>query len=207
LSDCANGSTQLGTLEQWKPGDASWTIVMSNGPDPRYAHQSAWTSLGLLIYGGASGTLSYVATGSVYDPNMNAWHNAACSLPGCERDMASTIVDQGYVRFWGGVGGDAPAGLQYEISTTNWSAWTPDANFPTALGNPADDGRRLYFPSGGGTNNLDVVIYDRQTKSQLTDTSPSPTKLSPSGSIGWTGDEVVLWGPIAAGGRYQPPAP
>jgi hypothetical protein len=208
LSDCGNGATQIGTLEQWKPGDANWTVVSGSGtPAARYAHVSIWTGSGLLVYGGSVGSASYVATGAVYDPNKNIWADASCALTGCERDSSPMVVDQGYVRLWGGVGGNAPSGLKYEIATRVWSAWTPDANFPTSLGNPADDGRRIYFPSGGGATNLDVVVYDRQTKSQSKDTAPSPSNLSASGSIGWTGTEVILWGPTAAGGRYQPPAP
>jgi hypothetical protein len=148
-----------------------------------------------------------VATGAVYNPNQNVWAEASCSLPGCERDGSPIVVDEGFVRLWGGGGGNAPAGQEYEIATGIWSAWTPDTSFPTSLGNPADDGRRIYFPSGGGTSNLDVVIYDRQTKSESTDTAPSPANLSAAGAIGWTGSEVLLWGPTAAGGRYQPPAP
>jgi predicted small secreted protein len=213
LSDCSMGTTQLGTLEQWKPGDTSWTVVNgSNPPAARYAHESIWTGSKLFIYGGSSGSQPYVASGAVYDPVANAWSDASCPLMGCMRNGAPTILEQAYVRLWGGGGGNAP-GLQYEIATGVWSPWTPPATFPTALGNPADDGRRIYFPSGGGAGNLDIVIFDRQTQMQAIDTVTSPANLSTGGAIAWTGTEVVLWsgpgsgGPTTAGGRYQPPAP
>ena len=217
LSDCANGATpsQLGSLEQWRPGDALWTVVMaSGGPAPRYAHESAWTGSGLLVYGGSGGSAPYLNTGSVYDPVLNAWQSADCGFAGCDRDNAWAIVGQRYVRLWGGNVGSSSGGLQFDTSTLTWTPWTPDANFPTSLGNPADDGRRVYFPSNGATGNLDIVLYDRATLARSVDTATSPANLSPTGSIAWTGSEVVLWSgatsngtPTPVGGRYQPPAP
>jgi hypothetical protein len=216
LSDCANGGTQLGTLERWSPGDATWTVVSGSGnaATARYAHISIWTGSGVLVYGGSSGQPSYVASGAVYSPGQNTWADASCSLSGCERDGSPLILDQGYVKLWGGGGGSAPAGLEYEVANGTWSAWMPPTTFPTDLSNPADDGRRIYFPSGGGTSNLDVVIYDRQTQTRSTDSASSPANLSPKGSIAWIGSEVVLWSgatsngtPTPVGGRYQPPAP
>jgi hypothetical protein len=81
------------------------------------------------------------------------------------------------------------------------------------LSNPADDGKRLFFPLGGGASTLSIVIYDRDADTQMADDSQSPANLYTDGAIGWTRSEVVLWGgnatgsPGAAGGRYQPPAP
>jgi hypothetical protein len=214
LTDCSNGFTQLGSLESWAPGEAAWTIVNgSNPPAARYAQESTWTGSMLWIYGGASGALSYVTSGSLYDPVQNVWSDASCVLANCARNDGATILDQGYVRLWGGGGGTAPAGLAYEISTGFWAAWTIPANFPATLTNPADDGRRIYLPSGGGSSNLNIVIYDRQTQSQTTDTATSPIDMSSSGAMVWTGAEVVVWSgaggtaPTSAGGRYQPPAP
>jgi Kelch motif len=206
LSDCANGATQLASLERWTPGDLSWTVVNgANAPAGRYAHESAWTGSGLLIYGGSSGAQPYVTSGALFDPVSNAWTDASCSLSGCARNQTPLIIDQGFVRLWGGEGGNAPAGLQYEPSTGAWTTWTLPPNFPASLGTPADDARRLYFFSGGGSANLNVIIYDRQTQTQIIDSAPSPPNLSASGAIAWTGTEVVVW--TGAGGRYQPPAP
>jgi hypothetical protein len=219
LTDCANGGTQVPTLEEWTPGDLAWTTVTaSNAPAGRYDHESAWTGSTLFVYGGASGTLSYVTSGAVYDPILNVWSDASCALPGCARNAASVFVDQGVVRLWGGSNGGTVTGdLSYSSSDGGWNVWTPPAAFPVGIlpimGNPADDGRRIYLPSGGGEFNLDVVIYDRQTQTATTDTATSVATLSPAGATGWTGAEVVLWsgagtnGPTTAGGRYQPPAP
>jgi hypothetical protein len=215
LMSCASGNIKLGSLEQWKPGDARWTIVAgANPPAPRYAHESAWTGSGVFVYGGSVGSAPCVATGAVYDPVQNIWSDAWCPLSGCERDNSPTIVDQGYIRLWGGSCGNADAGLQYEIEAGVWDAWTPSASFPVSLGNPADDGQRIYFPSGGGASNLDIVIFDRrQMQTRPPDTAMSPANMSAGGAIAWTGAEVVLWsgpndaGVTSAGGRYQPPAP
>ena len=214
LTTCANGTTQLANLETWSIGDAAWTPVSgTNTPAPGYAMEAAWSGSSLWIYGGSSGSSPYVTSGSVYDPVSNAWTDASCPLANCDRNDGSTILDQGYLRTWAGGGGSTPGGLEYQVSTGSWATWTMPANFPSTLGNPADDGRRIYLPSGGGSSNLDIVIYDRHTQAQTTDTATSPVNMSAAGAIAWTGSEVVLWSgsgstePTSAGGRYQPPAP
>jgi hypothetical protein len=220
LTDCAIGGTQIGTLEEWKPGDANWTVVSAaNAPAARYAFDAAWTGSGLFVFAGTSGTSS-TSSGAIYNPSQNVWSDASCALSGCLRNGAPslTIVDHGFVRLWGG--GSPGTGLQYEITSGVWSAWTPPPNFPTnayvAGGEqtaPADDGRRIYFPSGGGAGNLNILIYDRATQTQSSDMAISPPNMSAAGAIAWTGAEVVLWsganGSVVtdAGGTYQPPAP
>lgn len=214
LTDCSNGGTQVGTLEKWTPGDTAWTTVTaSNSPDGRYDHESAWTGSLLLVYGGASGSQSFVTSGAAYDPILDVWSDASCSLANCARNGAWVVVDQGRVELWGGASDTAATPSLSYSSDAGWNVWTPPANFPLGFGNPADDGRRIYFPSGGGAVNLDVVIYDRETQTTITDTASSVPNLSAGGAIGWTGSEVVLWsgagtnGPTTAGGRYEPPAP
>jgi hypothetical protein len=220
LSDCFQGSSQIGTLERWRANDASWTVVSTAGapqaPAARYAHEAAWTGSTLLIYGGASGDQSYVPSGAVFDPLLLQWSDASCSLglAPCARNSATTIVDVRYVSIWGGnMPGASAFGVRYEIATGLWSLLAKPLNAPTALTNPAEDGARVFFPFGGGGGNLSIVIYDRDADTQMTDDSPSPPNLFADGAIGWTGSEVVLWGgnatgePGSAGGRYQPPAP
>jgi hypothetical protein len=214
LGDCINGSVPLGSLESWTPGATAWSLVSgANPPSARYAHESAWTGSKLLVYGGSNGSSPYVATGAVFDPNANTWADASCPLVNCTRNDGAIILDQGYVRIWGGAGGAAPNGLEYSVSNGTWSTWVSPGTFPLGYSNPVDDGRRLYLPTGGCTSNLDIVLYDRQTQTSSTDTPPSPAGLSAGGSIAWTGAEVVLWSGSCAsgisnvGGRYQPPAP
>jgi hypothetical protein len=220
LSDCSNGTGQLGSLETWTTGASAWSVVNgTNPPAARYAHESAWTGSAVFIYGGSSGSSPYVTSGAVYAPLANSWSDASCSLANCQRNSGLAIIDQGFVRTWGGGGGTAPAGIEYSIGTGAWSTWTPPAAFPlnactaSACGYPADDGRRVYVAVGGCSSDLDFVIYDRQTQSTRTDAVASLANLSPVGSIAWIGSEVVLWsGPCGSsessvGGRYQPPAP
>ncbi len=220
LTDCANRGTQVpapAALEEWSPGDAAWTTSTASNPlAGRYDHESIWTGSALFVYGGASGTQSWVTSGGVYDPILNSWSDASCTLAAteCDRNAASTIVGQGFVRIWDGSNGDTVnGGVSYSIGDGGWNTWTVPAGFPVGLSNLADDGRRIYFMSGGGALNLDVVIYDRQTQTTITDTTTSIPNLSAEGAIGWTGAEVILWsgagtnGPTTAGGRYQPPAP
>ncbi len=58
LADCINGSVPLGSLESWSPGATSWSLVSgANPPSARYAHNSGWTGSGVLVYGGADGSL------------------------------------------------------------------------------------------------------------------------------------------------------
>jgi len=155
----------------------------------------------------------YVTSGAVYDPNTHTWADASCSLANCQRNYGSVILDEGYIRIWGGGGGSAPSGLEYSVSGGSWAAWTPESGFPSAYGMPADDGRRLYFPNGGCSSSIEILIFDRQTQSSTTDAQSSPAGLASGGSIAWTGSEVVLWSQTcgsstsSVGGRYQPPAP
>jgi hypothetical protein len=215
LSDCSNGSTLLADLEEWKPGDSSWTDVTAPGaPSARYAGQATWTGTQLLVYGGNTPGQNFDPSGGVYDPVQNAWSSASCTLSMCGRSSTPSIPDMGYVRYWGGNGGNSPAGLEY--GSGSWSSWTPPTGFPTTLSNHADDTRRLMFIGGSGTScaaNINVTLYDRATLAVTIDSSASPAGLSPDAAVAWTGAEMVAWsgncagGPTSVGGRYQPPAP
>jgi len=74
------------------------------------------------------------------------------------------FVDSGVVHIWGGGGyGDAPAGIQYDLTTGIWSKWAlPDDTLNRLSGEYADDGRRIYFLDG--TNQ--VSIFDHKLRSQ-----------------------------------------
>jgi hypothetical protein len=214
LSDCGNGTTQLATLERWKPGDAAWSVLSgTNPPAQRYANEAVWTGSKLFIYGGSSGSAPHVSSGAVYDPGLNAWSDASAPDATYERNDAWTIVDQGYIRFWGTNGGNAPANIQYQISNGAWSAWAPPAAFPTMLGNHVDDGRRVMLLAGSCSTNIDVTLYDRNTQTAVVDTATSPAGMSPDPAVAWSGSEMLVWsgfcasGPSTVGGRYQPPAP
>ncbi len=212
LSNCASGTSVVATTEAFD--GAAWSSPSPGGaPGGRYNASAAWTGTRMFVFGGSSSTASYTAQTALLDPGGNAWSVSTCALSGCERAVAVAFVDSGFVRLMGGAGGNAPAGLQFNLSTSAWSAWALPAGTPTLYGLSADDGARLFVPTdGGGCGSVKVMAYSRATNSWTTDSAPAVTGLAP-GPSAWVGGEMITWGgscggaATAVGGRYQPPAP
>ncbi len=211
-------------LERFVPdsGAGAWTTVTAAGaPAPRYNLNMAWTGSAVLIYGGSHDSLPSLASGGRFVPSSADWFDASCELTFCNRTQGAFFRDGNYVRFmggeynpdypiWNGNGAPATSGLAYDIAADTWSTWPhPEGTTSTLNGPQADDGRRIYFPTGGS-----VAIYDRETGWLPNDVSPMPSGLCASGAAyAWSGSEMIGWSgdcsPMASevGGRYQPPAP
>jgi hypothetical protein len=209
LTSCTNGTTTGPGLEIF--ADGNWTSV-PGGSIGRYDFGTVWTGKEMFLYGGSTNVDPALATGWRFDPAGPSWTDIACTLANCERAGTDMFVDSDVVHIWGGGGyGDAPAGLQYDLTTGIWSKWSlPDDTLNHLSGSYADDGRRIYFVNG--TNQ--VSIFDRKTSTWLADdTSPTPAGFCGAAPPAWTGSELVAWSgscggaPVAVGGRYQPAAP
>jgi hypothetical protein len=181
----------------------------------------AWTGSAVVVYGGSDGSLPSLATGGRFDTSSSHWVDASCSLPTCDRTQGAFFKDGDLVHFmggefnpdypeWKGNASTATSGLTYDPAASSWSTWPRPDRTSVGSGPSADDGRRLYFPSGGNY----VAIYDRMTGWLENDRSQMPTGFCGSGAAyAWSGTEIIGWSgncsPQATdvGGRYQPAAP
>jgi hypothetical protein len=152
-----------------------------------------------------------------------AWGDASCTLGQCLRGNGALFTWKGIAYQWGGNGGNAPGGLQYDLAMGTWSPWSAPAGTPNLV-SPinADAGRYLYVvaPAAGGCPmTIEVDTLDKQTMTWLVpDRSIGPGNLGATSAIGaaaWSGSEVFVWGGTGAcgttaaydgGGRYQPAA-
>lgn len=220
VANCWDGTSELAALERLPDVDAgTWTPeVWVDEPPPRYNAPVVWTGSSLMVYGGSWCSDGGSLTGGVFTPGVG-WDDAMCPLSGCERGGSyEAFHDSGTVYFWGGGPfGNAPAGLQYEVSTGTWDMWwydsgTWDVTYLTgSFGQPRSgwgSDRAFYLEPDGG-----VTAYDRIGDSWATDDVVPPTGLCGEAATAWTGSELVAWGGYcdgvfsSVGGRYQPPAP
>jgi hypothetical protein len=225
LTLCTSNGGQIGPgLERYVPSanGGTWTTVTATGgPSLRYNLNMVWTGAAVLVYGGSELSQVSIPTGGLFHPTTSQWTDASCGLEGCNRTAGSLFMDGEIAHFmggeynpdypeWLGNGGDPPTGLAYDPSSNEWSAWPhPEGTMPPLNGPSADDGRRIYFPTGGS-----VLIYDRVYGWQGRDYSPMPARMCGSGAAyAWSGSELIGWSgncsPSATevGGRYQPTAP
>jgi hypothetical protein len=214
----------LAGLERFVPdsGQGAWTTVTASGqPDSRYLFGMAWTGSHVMIFGGHNGNLPGQPTGGLFDPVTSTWSDATCALTDCNRVQGVLFRDGSAMRFmggelnydypnWTGNVGTATSGLSFYPANNSWSTW-PHPDGTTWFGGIAvDDGRRIYFPRGGGY----IAIYDRRTGWLPNDFATPPAGLCETGAAyASTGTELIAWsgacgnGETNVGGRYQPPAP
>jgi hypothetical protein len=225
LSTCANASTLGPGLERFVPNNFSgtWTTITATGePSLRYNTNITWAGGTVLVYGGSALDLPTSATGARFAPGSSEWTDASCELTFCDRLSVGMFTEGNVVHFMGGeynptyptyTGSSARAtsGFSYDLDTGMWSTWPHPDNTPIIAGGPAaDDGRRLYFPTG----DAETHIYDREVGWLPIDYSvPPPGMCVPSSAYVWSGTEVIGWGASCTvgadpvGGRYQPAAP
>jgi hypothetical protein len=176
----------------------------------------------VVVYGGVNGTMTTLGSGARFNVTSSQWSDASCGLTDCDRANGTFFTDGSVIRLLGGeynpdypsqLGNylTAESGLAYDPETNQWSGWPePDGTPPSASAGPfADDGRRLYFPSGNDV----VLIYDRATGWLPSDVEPMPPGFCYyEAAYAWAGSEVIGWsGQCSAvasdvGARYQPPA-
>jgi hypothetical protein len=216
LTTCTDGSTTGPGLEVFNPATKGWTPVTTSGaPVARYAHSMAWTGSEVLVFGGSTTALA-VASGARYNPTTGKWTDTSCAVGNCARVNAVLFVDGGFVKMWGGIYGDSPAGRQLNLASGMWSAWS----VPTGVvlpGDHPDDGKRIFVIENPGpdcTHPTTVRVLDRSTgKLVATDNSAAPDGVVNASAVVWSGGEVIAWSggcgaaPTNGGGRYQPAAP
>jgi len=217
LTDCSNG-TLIGPGLEESAGGAWSTVSAASPPKGRYNFAMTWTGTAVFLYGGSDDATPATATGATYVPG-GAWTDLSCALTGCERGGYYTVFRDGAVvrLFGGGPFGNAPAGLEVDLTTKVWAPWTVPADTPADLSlrmRHADDGRRIYFlkEPAACTEAPTLDIFDRKSKSWTTDTSTPPAGMIARGAAAWVGGELVVWsgdcggGGTTVGGRYQPAA-
>jgi len=223
LTACSSGTGSVGPgLERFVPdsGQGVWTTISAAGaPEVRYNFSMVWTGAAIMVFGGHL-LLPTSATGGLFDPASSSWADASCTLVNCDRSTGAFFKDGNLIRFmggeynldypdWKGNGELERTGLSYNPGTKTWSTWPHPQGTPAISTSPwADDGRRIYFPTGGS-----VGIYDRKTGWLARDAAPMPTGLCAGGATyAWSGTELIGWGgncsqATAVGARYQPAAP
>ena len=135
----------------------------------------------------------------------------------CQRgDLFGGFVDGTKVRFFGGKGGNAPAGLAYDLAAGTWAAWATPVGTPALPYRTADQGQRLLVleaATAACPHNVNVRIYDKKTATWSLDAAASPLGLNADAAAAWIGSELFAWsgdcgqGATTVGARYQPPAP
>jgi hypothetical protein len=212
-------------LERYVPNasQGTWTTITAAGaPSPRNYLNMLWTGSFVVIYGGQDQSTVTLASGGRFDPTNSEWTAVSCGLSNCDRNMGVFFMEGSVAHFmggsynedypvWNGNAKQATTGLTYDPATNSWSTWPqPDDSTGVGMGPQVDDGRRIYFPSGGDY----VAIYDRQTGWLPTDRSTMPTDLCGYGAAyAWSGTEMIGWSggcttpPTEVGGRFQPAAP
>jgi hypothetical protein len=216
--------TSLAGLERFVPdtSQGAWTTVTAAGqPASRYLFGMTWTGSRVMVFGGHDGLLPGQPTGGLFDPVTSTWSDASCGLADCNRVQGVLFRDGSVVRFlggelnydypdWTGNVGIAGTGLSFNPNNNSWSMWPHPDGTTWFGGTTVDDGRRIYFPRGGGY----IAIYDRQTGWLPNDFATPPAGLCEGGAAyASTGTELIAWsgacgnGETAVGGRYQPPAP
>jgi hypothetical protein len=217
LTLCTSNGGQIGPgMERFVPDSngGTWTTVTAPGaPSFRYNLSMAWTGSAVMVYGGSDLTLVALATGGLFHPSTSQWSDASCGMQDCDRTAGVLFRDGDVMHFMSGEMGNGTtptSGLAYDAGTNMWSSWPHPEGTPAILSGPsADDGRRIYFPTGGS-----VGTYDRVTGWQARDYAPMPVGLcGNNAAYAWSGSELIGWSgncsPSATvvGGRYQPPAP
>jgi hypothetical protein len=220
----SNGGQTVPGMERFVPdaGAGTWTSVTAPGaPLPRYNLNMVWTGSAVMVYGGSDLTQVSLPTGGLFNPSTSQWTDASCGLEACNRTAGALFMLGAGVHFmggeynpdypdWFGNGGIPTSGLAYDPTTNVWSSWPhPEGTMGSLNGPQADDGRRIYFPTGES-----VAIFDRVHGWQSRDYSPMPTTFcGHNAAYAWSGSELIGWSgncsPSATevGGRYQPPAP
>jgi hypothetical protein len=179
----------------------SWSSCNSlNAASARAGHSSLWDGLCLLVWGGAlSLGGQYINSGSMYDPEADAWH--AISTIGVPEARAnhSSVWTGTEMLVWGGKGARGFLGTGGRFNPLT-QVWRPMAE----VGAPAPrsghiaiwTGRRLLVWGGENTTGLlnDGALYDPVPDTWAPLVLPGVPEPRTAATAVWTGTQVLIWG-------------
>jgi hypothetical protein len=203
---------------RYDPVSDSWTAVTTiNAPAARWGHDAIWTGTEMILWGGNSGTGSYLNSGGRYNPATDSWTvTSTTNAPSPRR--ANLLWTGNLMLVWGGIGaGEVRDGARYAPITDSWtpiSAKDPNSyrNYHSAIWTGTE--MIAWGGEGDGTaaTGLDTGrIYDPVTDSwSATSLTNAPSPRDSHSAI-WTGTEMIIWGgdvyswfTRGTGGRYNP---
>ncbi len=220
ITTCNDPTSAAPQLEEFDPAmgaNGQWTENnKGSAPDPRSTFPGIWTGTAMFVFGGTNSIALPVASGAQFTP-ATGWTDVSCPLALCARGgFFGGFVDGTVVRFFGGSGGSAPAGLMFDLGTSKWSAWASPLNTPLLAHRTADQGRLFLALEAAAItcpHSVGVRIYDKKSGTWTKDSAASPAGLNADAATAFIGSELFAWsgdcggGASAVGARYQPPAP
>ncbi len=217
VATCNDPTSAGPLLEEFDPGAGTWADNAKAGaPAARSTFPSIWTGTSMFVFGGTASSALPVSTGAQFTP-ATGWVDTSCPLALCARaGLFGGFIDGTVVRFFGGSGGNAPAGLMFDTGNSKWSAWATPVNTPLAAHRTADQGRLFLALEASAItcpHSVNVRIYDKSSGTWTKDSAASPAGLNADAATAWVGSELFAWsgdcgnGASAVGARYQPPAP
>ncbi len=222
ISTCFNGTAEGPGFEALFDIYNPWTNLPASGvPSARYGTSLTWNKSsvasdgsGLFVYGGADAVNSSLATGGSLDLGEN-WRGITSPLAdGARSNTFSTFFNKGILHVWG----DGDDGLLYDTKNGSWFDWSLPSGTPDFDAIQTYAGTNARFADTGDkilviSSNNDVLIYDKESQSWMTDTQDVPMGFCAEGATAWTGTEMITWSGVCGGtistvgARYQPPAP
>ena len=194
-------------------GNDVW-IPLDDTPSPRSDHTAVWTGTEMIVWGGISGNVTAIGTGSRYDPVTDSWAPTSDSGAPSPRYRHTAIWTGTEMIVWGGANSYPVAGGRYDPVTDTWQA-TSTSGAPigrydhTAIWTGSEmivwGGVALtvgYLDSGGR--------YDPATDTWTsTSTTDAPEERIEHTAV-WTGNRMIVWGGggnlalQASGASYDP---
>jgi len=209
------------SLEDCPPDDTWDNGTLDDFPDARYKHAAVWTGTEMIIWGGSSTRVTFLANTGRYDPLTDTWRGV--SIVGApEMIHDATAVWTGHEMIvWGTDLTKPNAGGRYDPSSDSWQVLSGENQPTPRLGHSAIwTGTEVIiwggFPiHGTGSPTSSGARYNPDTDTwRPLSTTGVPTPRSRHTAV-WTGKEMVVWGGtedtgsfvftfLNTGGRYDP---
>ena len=203
---------------RYDPDTDTWTPTNPAGaPAARKNHTAVWTGDAMIVWGGYTGSDTYLNDGKIYDPATDTWSGINQTGAPSARGSHHAVWTGTEMIVWGGDGpGDERSGGRYNPVTGNWLPTT--TNDPYRVANyhaTVWDGVRMISWGGVGEQFIDPFYQRARIYDPVTDIwsmSSQNASLSPAWfpSAVWTGTEMIVWGgqigseTLDEGARYNP---
>jgi hypothetical protein len=220
----ARATPPLNTGGCYDPATDLWTPTsVGDGPRLRQNHTAVWTGAEMIIWGGWGGKEidDYFATGSRYDPLLDAWSATSTASAPVGRAYHSAVWSGTEMIVWGGYFYDATgaffalnSGGRYNPVTDAWTNLATDA-VPSARYAHTGVWTGSEMVVWGGSNSVQYLNTGGRYDPSLNRWFPTSLSAAPAARTGhtaiWTGSRMVVWGgqgllgtPLNSGSRYDP---